>query len=127
MSWEWLSLIGISLIGVLLIIFRNTTFVKSTWKYFIILAPLAILLILKIISDSKSKGDTKPSSGDKSSDDMGKSIETLKDKLVEVQMESAIEISAAKVKNEDTINKLEEIKRIKDKSERRKRLAEMIG
>ena len=127
MSWEWLSLIGISLIGVLLIIFRNTTFVKSTWKYFIILAPLATLLVLKIIADSKSKGDTKPSSGDKSSDDMGKSIETLKDKLVEVQMESAIEISAAKVKNEDTINKLEEIKRIKDKSERRKRLAEMIG
>jgi len=127
MSWEWISLIGISLIGVLLIIFRNTTFVKSTWKYSIILAPLAILLILKIISDSKRKGDTKPSSGDKSSDDMGKSIETLKDKLVEVQMESAIEISAAKVKNEDTINKLEEIKRIKDKSERRKRLAEMIG
>jgi glucan phosphoethanolaminetransferase (alkaline phosphatase superfamily) len=127
MSWEWLSLFGILIIGILLIIFRNTTFVKSNWKYFIILAPLAILIILKIIADSKGKTDIKSSSGDKPNDDTSKSIENLKDKLVEVQMETAIEISAAKNKNEETIKQLEGIKQIEDTSERRKRLAAMIG
>jgi hypothetical protein len=127
MSWELVTLFGILIIGILLIIFRNTTFVKSNWKYFIILAPLAILLILKIISDLKSVDTTKPSSGDKPNDDTSKSIENLKDKLVEVQMETAIEISAAKTKNEETIKQLEGIKQIADTSERRKRLAAMIG
>lgn len=127
MSWELVTLFGVLIIGILLIIFRNTTFVKSNWKYFIILAPLAILLILKIISDLKSVDTTKPSSGDKPNDDTSKSIENLKDKLVEVQMETAIEISAAKNKNEETIKQLEGIKQIEDTSERRKRLAAMIG
>jgi hypothetical protein len=88
---------------------------------------MAVFLVLKIITDSKGKNDTKSPSGDKPNDNLGKSIEVLKDKLEEVQMESAIEISAAKTKNENTIKQLEEIKQIEDKSERRKRLAAMIG
>jgi len=127
MSWEWLTLVGIAVIAVLLIIFRNTTFVKKNWKYFLILAPLVVLIILKIIVGSKSKDDTKPVSGDKPNDDLEKTMEKLKDKLEEVQMETAIEISAAKTKNEEVIKQLEDIKKIEDTSERRKRLAAMIG
>jgi hypothetical protein len=127
MSWEWIALFVILVIGVLVVVFRNTKFVKNNWKYFVILAPMAIFLILKIITESKNKGSPKSSSGDKPEDNLGKSLEVLKDKLEEVQMESAIEISAAKTKNEGIIKQLEEIKKIEDKSERRKRLASMIG
>jgi hypothetical protein len=113
-------------VAVLLIVFRNTTFVKKNWKYFMILAPLAVLIVLKIITGSKNKDDT-PVSGDKPNDDLEKTMEKLKDKLEEVQMETAIEISAAKTKNEEVIKQLEEIKKIEDTSERRRRLAAMIG
>jgi hypothetical protein len=123
----YMALAGILIIGILLIIFRNTKFVKNNWKYFLILAPMAIFFVLKIIAESKNKDSSKSSSGDKPNDNLGKSLEVLKDKLEEVQMESAIEISAAKTKNESTIKQLEEIKKIEDKSERRKRLAAMIG
>jgi hypothetical protein len=127
MSWEWLALFGIAVISVLLIVFRNTTFVKKNWKYFLILAPLAVLIVLKIIAGRKDPGGTTPVSGDKPNDDLEKNMEKLKDKLEEVQMETAIEISAAKTKNEEVVKQLEEVKKIEDKSERRKRLAAMIG
>lgn len=127
MSWEWLALVGIAIIMVLLVIFRNTEFVKKNWKYFIILAPLVLMIVLRIMAGSKKKDDSVPSSGSSSSEGLEKSIEKLKDKLGEVQMETAIEVSAAKTKNEEVIKKLEEIKKIEDTTERRKRLAAMIG
>ena len=128
MSLEWLALIGIAIVVVLLVVFRNTEFVKKNWKYFLILAPLIILIILKIVSAPKKKGDQVPSSGGNTPDgDLERNIGKLRDKLEEVQMETAIEISAAKTKNEEVIKQLEEVKNIEDKTERRKRLAAMIG
>lgn len=132
MSWELIILIGILIIVVLLIIFRKTTFVKKTWKYFLILAPLIVFLILKIISGRRSDkgGEGDSSSGSpqsKEADALEKKIVNLNDKLQEVQTEVAIEISAAKTKNEEKIKELEEIKKIENKSERRKRLADLIG
>lgn len=127
MSLEWVALIGIAIVVVLLIIFRKTKFVKKNWKYFLILAPLVVLIILRIMSGIKKKDTSTTSGNDQASDDLDKDIEKLKDKLEEVQMETAIEVSAAKTKNEEVIKKLEEIKKIEDTSERRKRLAAMIG
>lgn len=129
MSWEWLALIGIVIIGILLIIFRNTKFVKSNWKYFLILAPLVVLIVLRIISGPRKKEDDPGacSPDECPKKDLEKTMENLKDRLGEVQMETAIEISAAKTKNEEVVKQLEEVKKIEDKSERRKRLAAMIG
>lgn len=127
MSWEWLALIGIAIIGIFLIVFRNTKFVRSNWKYFLILAPLIVLIILRIMSGSRKKDDPGSASGKVPEKDLEKTMENLKDRLEEVQMETAIEISAAKTKNEEVVKQLEEVKKIEDKSERRKRLAAMIG
>jgi len=127
MTWEWVALIGIAIVVILLIVFRNTKFVKKNWKYFLILAPFVVLIILRILSGVKKNDTTTSSGSDQKSDDLDKDIEKLKDKLQEVQMETAIEISAAKEKNEEVLKKLEEIKKIEDTSERRKRLAAMIG
>ena len=129
MSWDWVALIGIVLIGVLLIVFRNNAFVKKNWKYALILIPLIIFIILKIMSGLKAKDNGGGSSSPTPTKDneLEKNIENLKDRLVEVQMETAAEIIVAKTKNEETIKQLEEVKKIEDKSERRKRLAQMIG
>lgn len=126
MSWEWLALIGVAVIGVLLIVFRNTTFVKKNWKYFLILAPFVVLIVLRLVSGAKGKGPSGSSSTGQG-DDLGKAVEKLKDRLEEVQMETAVEISAAKTKNEEVVKQLEEVKKIEDKTERRKRLASMMG
>lgn len=126
MTLEWLLLIGIAVIAILLVVFRNTKFVKQNWKYFLILAPFVILIILRILSGPK-KIKRDPASPSEDKDDLDVSLENLKDKLEEVQMETAIEVSAAKTKNEEVLKKLEEVKAIQDKSERRKRLAAMIG
>jgi len=127
MSWEWVSLVGMIIIGILLIIFRNTAFVKKNWKYFLILTPLVVLIILKIISSRKSSGGNTPSSTNNKDEELERSIGKLRDRLEDVQMETAIEVSAARTKNKEIIEQLEEIKKIEDTSERRKRLAAMIG
>ena len=96
---EWVALIGIAIVVILLIVFRNTKFVKKNWKYFLILAPFVIFIILRIMSGVKKNSTTTASYGnDQESDDLDKHIDKLKDKLEEVQMETAIEVSAAKEK-----------------------------
>jgi uncharacterized membrane protein YeiB len=126
MSWEYLVLGAIAVLVILMVIFRNNPMVKLYWKYALILLPLVVLLILKIINDAKNKAvgsgtaPTKP-------DPLATQIQSIKDDLVEAQMTSAVEIAVAKTKNEETIKKLEEIKNIPDKAERRRRLAALIG
>jgi len=128
MFLEWAGLISLLIIIILLIIFRKTAFIKATWKYFLILFPLFIFLILKIISGRKvnSGGSGKGSSQSKESDTLEKKIGALSDKLQEVHTEVAIEVSAEKTKNEEKIKELEKVKKIENKDERRKRLADMI-
>lgn len=96
---------------------------KKYRKYLIILAPAAFILVLTLIS----RGRYKKSKEEKKSDDLRNKIDEIKEDIKEVQMETAIEISAARAKNEEKIKELKEVKKIKDKSKRRKRLADMIG
>lgn len=126
MSWEWLALTGVAVLVVLLIVFRNTTFVKQNWKYALILIPFVALIVIRLVSGAKGKGSAASSSTGQG-DDLGKAVEELKDKLQEAQMETAVEISAAKTKNEEVVKQLEEVKKIEDKTERRKRLASLMG
>jgi uncharacterized membrane protein len=126
MSWEYLVLGAIATLVVVMVIFRKNPVVKLYWKYSLILLPLVILIVLKIISDIKNKPTTGGTSPTKP-DPLATQIGDLKDSLVEAQMTSAVEISAAKEKNNETIKQLEEIKKIPDKAERIKRLAAMIG
>jgi glucan phosphoethanolaminetransferase (alkaline phosphatase superfamily) len=121
MSWEYVILALIVIAVVLLIVCRDHPLVKKYWKYTLIAIPLVVLLILKIISDIKSK----PAPDEP--DPLAGKIQDLKDDLVEAQMTSAVEIAAAKEKNKEALEKLEEIKLIPDKAERLKKLAAMIG
>ena len=55
------------------------------------------------------------------------SVGLYKDDLQEANLTAAVEVSAAKEKNKETLQKLEEIKKIDDKRERLRRLAELVG
>lgn len=124
MSWTYVGIGVIILIAVLLIIFRKNPYVRRYWGYSLILAPISVLLILKIIADLKNIRGTGTTPAQVGLQDR---IDALEDDISEVQMDSAVEIAAAKKKNEETLKKLEEVRKIEDKSERRKKLAELLG
>jgi len=107
------------LIILMLIIFRKEAHVKKFWKYTLILIPLFILIFLKMWVPRRPLPN-KP-------DPLVEKIQDLKDDLSEVHQIAAIEVAIAKTKNEETLKKLEEVKKIEDKKERRKQLASLIG
>jgi len=126
MSWEYLALGAVAILVILMIIFRKNPIVKLYWKYSLILIPLVVLIILKIVTDSKNRTNTGTTDPVKP-DPLATKIKDIKDELVEAQMTTAIEVSAAKAKNNETLKKLEEVTKIPDKAERRRQLAAMIG
>jgi len=126
MSWEYLALGAVAILVILMIIFRKNPIVRLYWKYSLILIPLVVLIILKIVTDFRNRtnmGTTDPVKPDP----LAMKIKDIKDELVEAQMTTAIEVSAAKAKNNETLKKLEEVTKIPDKAERRRQLAAMIG
>ena len=126
MSWEYLALGVVAVLVILMVIFRKNPIVKLYWKYSLILIPLVVLIILKIITDTKNKtttGTTDPTKPDP----LAVKIKDIKEELVEAQMTAAIEVSAAKAKSNETLKKLEEVTKITDKAERRRQIAAMVG
>lgn len=104
-----------------LIVFRKEPHVKKYWAYVLILIPLLILIIIKKLA-------VKPAPNTPyAPNPLATKVQDLKDNLAEAQLVSAVEISAAKTKNEAVIEKLEAVKKIDDPSERRKQLASLIG
>lgn len=125
MSWEILSLCVVVLLVVLMVTFRKNPIVKKYWKYSLLLAPLVILIILKIIMDIKNKG--RETTTNQRSEDLSNNIQETRERIMDVQMECKAEIAVAKAKNDVVIKELEKVKKIPDRAERRKRLASMIG
>ena len=124
MSWEYVVLGLVAVLVVLMIVFRKNPIVKLYWKYALILLPLVVLIILKLINDIKNKPTTTTPA---QPDPLATKIQDIKDDLTEAQMISSVQIAAAKQKNNDTLTKLEEVKKIPDRSERIKQLAAMVG
>lgn len=126
MSWEYLALGVVAVLVILMVIFRKNPIVKLYWKYTLIIIPMVVLIILKIIMDAKNKtttGTTNPTKPDP----LAVKIQDIKEELVEAQMTTAIEVSAAKAKSNETLKKLEEVTKISDKAERRRQIAAMVG
>lgn len=122
MSWEILGIGAIVLVFVLIGIFWKSQFVRSYGKYALILLPCLVVLVLKILTAPKDNGKN-PKAEQKLQDD----IQEVKEKIVEAQKVAAVEVTAARAKDNETMKKLIEVKAIPDVRERRRRLAEMIG
>jgi hypothetical protein len=127
MSWEYAALAVIAIFVILLIIFRKNPYVKKYWMYSLILAPLIFLIVLKIITDIKNRNNSGGGGLTVKPDDLSHKINELKEDLIDAQMYATAEIAAAKTKNEAVIKELEEVKKISNRTERRKRYAAMIG
>ena len=125
MSWEIIGLIAIVLVVILAIIFRKVPIVKKYWKYLLILAPGALVLILKIIQDAK--GTKTEDNVEESASATKDHIQEIKEQIIEVQTVAKIEATVAKTKNDETMKELKEVQTIEDSRERRRRLADMIG
>jgi glucan phosphoethanolaminetransferase (alkaline phosphatase superfamily) len=125
MSWEIIGLICVGVLVLLAILFRKTPFVKKYWKYLLIIAPVAFILILKIIQDTKNK--KKEDNNQTSAEATKEYIQEIKEQITEVQTVAKVEAVIAKTKNDEKMQELKEVQAIDDGRERRKRLAEMIG
>ena len=86
-------------------------------KYIWILIPAAVVILLTIIVRRKG---VKTKGGD-----LRDTITGIKEKLVEVNLVAAVEVSAAKQKNADKIVELKKVTAIKDDKERRRRLIDL--
>lgn len=123
MSWEILILIAAAILLILLIVFRKNPYVKKYWKYALILIPGLIIVVIRcFIKDGKDN-----SSGEESIAPLQRKVDKLKDDLSEANLEAAVEISAARAKDEQKIEEIKEIKKIPDQKERLKKLAKLVG
>lgn len=110
---------------VLLIVFRNTSFVKKYWRYSLILIPAIVILVLKILTSIRSKNigsNAKPNNVA-----LKDEVLNIKEQLEEVNTVVKIEAAVAKTENNQLMTSLKEAQKIKDNKERRKRLAELMG
>jgi len=125
MSWELLAIIAFVVIAILGFLFRKNPIVKKYWKYGLILIPAVLVIIMRMINNKNNANreeDIEESAGA-----LQDAVSSIKEDLNEASMTAAIEVTAAKTKDEVKVKELQEVVRIKDKRERRKRLAGMIG
>lgn len=87
--------------------------IKKYWRYIVVVVPF-LLLVCRYFLKKNRKGDIKVD------------IERVREEIEGVKIESAVEMKIAREKNEEMMKRLEEIKKIEDKRERRRRLAELI-
>lgn len=121
MSWEWIALAAILMVAIVIGVTWKNPITRKYWKYALILLPAMIVIVVSLVNRRKGSG------GDEEPDVLRGAMDDIKEDLHEAQMESAIEVSAVKAKNAAKIEELKEVKKISDKSERRKKLAAMMG
>lgn len=101
-------------VGILYAIPHTRKYVRYAW---ILIPAVAVLFLVLFIKKER----------DKSKDDqLRDAIDNIKGKFEEVNMRTAIEITAAREKNKGKLKELKEVTRIKDSKERRQRLINLM-
>lgn len=125
MSLELIALISIIVIIALLIVFRKNPIVKKYWRYSLILAPGLVLVLVRVLTLWKVKKQA--AADDAKAKTLGNAITQISKDIKEVQLTSAVEVAIAKTKSSETIQKLEEIKKVTDQDEKIRQLAALVG
>lgn len=120
MSWEIAALVLGSTIVLTAFLLRKHPYMKKYWKYSLILIPGLLLILYRLLTAKKASSPQE----DKQLND---AIDGVKEKIEEAYLESAVEVTIARTKDQELIKRLEEIKKIDSRRERAKRLAELIG
>jgi len=120
MTLEIMALVLGTALVVAAILLRKYPIMKKYWKYFLILIPGLLLILFRLMT---SKKNSNPAHDRQLSD----AIDNVKDRIEEAQLEAAVEVTIARTKDQELVKRLEEIKKIDDRRERSKRLADLIG
>lgn len=125
MSWEIIVLAVAATVAILLFVFKENPYVKKYWKYSLILLPALLIVAIKVINTRKETNKDKDITN--SATALNVAISEIKEDLNEAKITAAVEVTAAKTKDAVKIEELKEVIAIKNKSERRKKLAALIG
>lgn len=125
MSLELIALLSIIVVIALLIVFRKNPIVKKYWRYSLILAPGLVLVLVRVLTLWKVKKQA--AADDAKAKTLGNAITQISKDIKEVQLTSAVEVAIAKTKSSETIQKLEEIKKVTDQDEKIRQLAALVG
>jgi len=118
-----LILILIVVISTLMVVYRNTIFIKLTWRYSLILLPALFLIAIKLLSMKKAQTTTETPA----QSNLGQAINEIQSRVTEANQVTAIEVTATRTENKVKLEELKKVTQIQDDSERRKRIAEMMG
>jgi len=107
------AVVAAAITGVMYVKPSTRKYIKYVW----VLVPAAAVIFFVLLGRKKR---------DKSKDeDLRDTIDGIKDKLEEVNLVSAIEVSAAKQSNADKLEELKKVTAISDAQERRRRLIDL--
>jgi glucan phosphoethanolaminetransferase (alkaline phosphatase superfamily) len=121
MWWEFAIYIALALVALYLVIWQRP-FVKKYWKYLLAAIPVIVVIVRFIAWLVSRKGD-----GTQSARELQSAIGSIRDQIEEANMEAAVHTAAARAKDQAKIDELKKVMAMKDKSERRKRLAQLVG
>lgn len=120
MWWEFAIYIALAL-GMLYLVVFQTIFLKKYWKYILAVAFL-VVIVVRIVAAIASR---RPVDGD--SVDLQNAVGEIREKIEEANMEAAVRVAAARSKDQARMDELKAVMAIRDKVERRRRLAQMVG
>ena len=130
MSWGFISIMLVVVVVAaaifsVLIMQRENPLIKKYYKYAVIILPAVFLILIRILS--KKRTEKREDTLEQNSVSLMEAIGSIKEDLNEANMTAAIEVTVAKTKDSEKIKELEQVVKIEDKRERRRRLAQMIG
>jgi len=118
------SILVVILIALVIFIFVNPKMEKYR-KYTLILIPFIAFLLLYIFKKKTPGQSVENQSAGKT--EFEHKVEELKNDLKEVNDVADLKKKYSDEKKEEDLKKIEEVSQIPDKSERRRRIAEMVG
>jgi 4-amino-4-deoxy-L-arabinose transferase-like glycosyltransferase len=121
MWWEFAIYILVALVALYLIIWQKP-FVKKYWKYLLAAIPL-IIVIVRIIAWLVGRRQD----GNGPANELHTAINSVRDSIQEANMEAAVNVAAARAKDQAKLDELKRVMAIKDRAERMKRLAKLVG
>jgi len=96
-------------------------------KYVIIVIPFIAFLLLYLFKKKKPNDNSSSQSLEFQPSEFQQKIEEVKEDIKEVNTIAEIKRKFSEQKKQEDLKKLDEITKIPDKSERRRKLAEMVG
>jgi len=121
MWWEF-TIYGVLAVACLYMLIFQQTFVRKYWKVIlavIVLVATIVFIIARIVFGRRNTTDT--------GRDLQGSVTRVREEIEDANREAAVRIAAARAKDQAKIEELQKVLAVKDRAERRRRLAQLVG